>query len=211
MMAQAMQEFGVDPQTGIPPIQWNAWETNWSGTEQSDRKERRQQRSQASHEEIIKAGWINGGRSVNHSQMVTITTTTTLEDTVRDTFRLENQTRTGTRKIVTEQFDNESIGDRIVSRDVIQNMRSRNLEVRATKCKPLTRLYAFFDGVNVTRYCTPKLLEISMTSGTFQVGETVVENASGLPEEGKMLQQLDLELHNQTIDKPIQCSNRGVC
>ena len=186
VMAQAMQEFGVDPQTGMAPIQWNAWETNWSGTEQSDRKENRNQRSQASHEEIIKAGWINGGRSVNHSQMVTITTTTTLEDTVRDTFRLENQTRTGTRKIVTEQFDNESIGDRIVSRDVIQNMRSRNLEVRATKCKPLTRLYAFFDGVNVTRYCTPKLLEISMTSGTFQVGETVVGKmpGAGLPEEG---------------------------
>ena len=186
VMAQAMQEFGVDPQTGMAPIQWNAWETNWSGTEQSDRKNARQERSQASHEEIIKAGWINGGRSVNHSQMVTITTTTTLEDTVRDTFRLENQTRTGTRKIVTEQFDNESIGDRIVSRDVIQNMRSRNLEVRATKCKPLTRLYAFFDGVNVTRYCTPKLLEISMTSGTFQVGETVVGKmpGAGLPEEG---------------------------
>ncbi len=186
VMAQAMQEFGVDPQTGMAPIQWNSWETNWSGTEQSDRKERRKKRSEASHEEIIKAGWINGGRSVNHSQMVTITTTTTLEDTIRDTFRLENQTRTGTRKIVTEQFDTESMGDRIVSRDVIQNMRSRNLEVRATKCKPLTRLYGFFDGVHVTRYCTPKLLEISMTSGTFQVGETVVGKMpnAGLPEEG---------------------------
>ncbi len=186
VMAQAMQEFGVDPQTGMAPIQWNSWETNWSGTEQSDRKDNRTERSQASHEEIIKAGWINGGRSVNHSQMVSVTTTNTLEDTIRDTFRLENQTRTGTRKIVTEQFDNESIGDRIVSRDVIQNMRSRNVEVRATKCKPLTQLYGFFDGVNVTRYCTPKLLEISMTSGTFQVGETVVGKmpGAGLPEEG---------------------------
>ena len=51
-----MQEFGVDPQTGMAPIQWNAWETNWSGTEQSDRKNARQERSQASHEEIIKDG-----------------------------------------------------------------------------------------------------------------------------------------------------------
>ena len=40
--------------------------------------------------------------------------------------------------------------------------------------KPLTQMYAFFDGENVTKYCVPKLLEISMTSGTFQVGETVV-------------------------------------
>ena len=34
-------------------------------------------------------------------------------------------------------------------------------------------MYAFFDGVNVDKWCTPKLLEIKMTSGTFQVGETV--------------------------------------
>ena len=38
IMAQAMQEFGVDPQTGLSPIQWNSWETNWSGTDHSDRK-----------------------------------------------------------------------------------------------------------------------------------------------------------------------------
>ena len=30
------------------------------------------------------------------------------------------------------------------------------------------------DGVDITEYCVPKLLEITMTSGTFQVGETVV-------------------------------------
>jgi len=186
VMAQAMQEFGVDPQTGMAPIQWNSWETNWSGQEQSDRKERRVKKSSKEHEEIIKAGWINGGRSVNHSQMVKITTTKTFEDTIRDTFKIDNQTRTGTRKIVTEQFDTESMGDRIVSRDVIQNMRSRNIEVRATKCKPLTRLYGFFDGVAVSKYMTPKLMEITMQSGTFQVGETVVGKlpGAGLPEEG---------------------------
>ena len=39
--------------------------------------------------------------------------------------------------------------------------------------KPLTQLYGFFDGENVTKYCVPKLLEISMKTGTFQVGETI--------------------------------------
>ena len=52
-------------------------------------------------------------------------------------------------------------------------MRSRNIEFIVSKCKPLTQLYAFFDGVDVTKLCTPKLMEISMKSGTFQVGETV--------------------------------------
>ena len=52
-------------------------------------------------------------------------------------------------------------------------MRSRNLEFIAKRVKPLTQLYAFFDGQNVTKYCVPKLIQISMTSGTFQVGEQV--------------------------------------
>ena len=34
-------------------------------------------------------------------------------------------------------------------------------------------MFAFFDGVNVTKYCVPKLIEIEMVSGVFQVGETV--------------------------------------
>ena len=53
-------------------------------------------------------------------------------------------------------------------------MRSRNIQFEAKKLNPLTRLYAFFDNANVTKFCVPKLLEISMTTGTFEVGETVV-------------------------------------
>jgi len=186
IMAQAMQEFGVDPQTGMAPIQWNAWETVWAGEDFSDRKEHRMEIGQTVKEEIIKAGWINGGDGVNHSQDVTYETHITVEDTIRDTFRVENQVRTGTRKVVTEQFDKESLGDKVVSRDVIMTMRSRNVEFRVTKCKPLTQLYPFFDGVAVNKYCTPKLLEITMQTGTFQVGETVIGKlpASGNPAEG---------------------------
>ena len=62
----------------------------------------------------------------------------------------------------------------MVSRDLVPFMRSRNVEFVAKKVKPLTQLYAFFDGQNVTKYCVPKLLEITMTSGTFQVGERVL-------------------------------------
>ena len=39
--------------------------------------------------------------------------------------------------------------------------------------KPQTRLYAFMDGVDVTKFCTPKLVEVSMEKGVFQVGEEV--------------------------------------
>ena len=46
-------------------------------------------------------------------------------------------------------------------------MRSRNVEFTAKQVLPLSTMYAFFDGVDVTKYCVPKLLEISMVSGTF--------------------------------------------
>ena len=84
--------------------------------------------------------------------------------------------------IDTEVFANILIGDRTASRDITQFMRSRNIRFVSKKVKPLTQLYAFFDGVDVTRYCVPKLLEISMISGVFEVGETVtgVTNQTGL-------------------------------
>ena len=53
-------------------------------------------------------------------------------------------------------------------------MRSRNIAFEAKKMKPLAKLFAFFDGEDVTRFCVPKLLQVTMTSGTFQVGETVL-------------------------------------
>ena len=175
VMAQAMQQFGVDPQTGQAPIQWNAWETNWTGQDVSERQRNRvEQTTQHNVHSYDNVGWINGGGGVDKQSWWDITETTTIKDTIRDTFDTGTSTRTGTRKVVTEQWDNESLGDKVVSRDVVQIMRSRNLKVTTTKCKPLTEMYAFFDGVNVTRYCTPKLLEISMQSGTFQVGETVI-------------------------------------
>jgi hypothetical protein len=43
------------------------------------------------------------------------------------------QTRTGNRTIVTEQFDNTSVGDRVVSRNLISFMRSRNVQFVAKK------------------------------------------------------------------------------
>ena len=111
--------------------------------------------------------------------------TGTREEVLRTRTEVGTRSRSGVRTIVTEQFDQTSVGDRVVSRDLIPYMRSRNVEFVSKRVKPLTRLYAFFDGVDVTKYCVPKLLEISMTSGTFQVGETVIGSVlrTGLAEE----------------------------
>ena len=59
-------------------------------------------------------------------------------------------------------------------------MRERNIEFTGTRLKPNTQVFSFFDNVNVTQRCTPKLLQISMNSGVFQVGEEVVGSISGV-------------------------------
>ena len=52
------------------------------------------------------------------------------------------------------------------------HMRSRNVEYNNSGLKPLTRYYAFLDGVSGIDII-PKLVEISMVSGSFQTGEIV--------------------------------------
>ena len=167
------QTEGLDPQTGFAPIVWNAWETNWTGFEFNDTTVRSTQTTSSVRNA---GGWINNFSEGfgNPARRINTDTTTTTEDTLRETIRTGVESRTGLQTVVTEQFDRESVGDRTVSRDLIATMRSRNVEFVSKRMKPLTQMYAFFDGENVTKYCVPKLLEISMTSGTFQVGETVV-------------------------------------
>ena len=74
-----------------------------------------------------------------------------VEDTYREVRDTGVRSRTGNRTIVTEQWDNTSVGDRVVSRDAVPYMRSRNIQFVNKKVKPLTRMYAFFDGKNVTK------------------------------------------------------------
>jgi len=158
-LANAARTLNVDPQTGFAPTVWNAWVTNWTGQEVITTTRTRTVLGDAQQTARV-ARWGT-------------VTDTTFQDTYTEVRDVGVNTRTGTKTIITEQFDNTSVGDRVVSRDLVPYMRSRNVQFVSKKVKPLTQLYAFFDGVDVTKYCIPKLLEISMLSGVFQVGETV--------------------------------------
>jgi hypothetical protein len=100
------------------------------------------------------------------------TTSALIETTTQTTAR---QSREGIQTQVTPSLQSVNLGDRIVSRDIIPYMRSRNIEFRISRLKPNTRFYVFFDGINVTKYCTPKFIEITMKSGSspFRIGEIV--------------------------------------
>jgi hypothetical protein len=165
-LSNAVRTLNVDPQTGFAPVVWNAWETNWTGQEVINSTRRREEVSGGAWRGVISGG---RGREVYETQVTSV-----IQDNLREIRDTGVQTRNGLRTIVSEQFDKTSVGDRVVSRNLIPYMRSRNIQFVSKKLKPLTQVYAFFDGVDVTRYCVPKLLEISMISGTFEVGEKVI-------------------------------------
>jgi len=70
-------------------------------------------------------------------------------------FRRELRTRVGERIVRTESTETERLGDRVVNRSAVPFIRSRVVEFAATGLKPLTDVNAFFDGVNVSEFCTP--------------------------------------------------------
>ena len=172
-IANAQRTIGLDPQTGLSPILWNSWETIWTGQEVIDSSTRRTINDPRQSTNTNVQG--PGGRSrTRRGQTNETVFDRVIEDAFRETIDTGISNRTGTRTLITEQFDMESVGDRVVNREIIAFMRSRNVQFVSKKLKPLTQIYSFFDGVNVTKYCVPKLLEISMILGSFQVGETVI-------------------------------------
>lgn len=73
-------------------------------------------------------------------------------------------------EVITTDTSSESISNYT---EVVRYLRSRNIEFDAKGLRPLTRFYSFFEGIDVNSYIIPKLLEVEMISGIFEVGETV--------------------------------------
>ncbi len=184
IMSEAEEKYGVDPETGFASEIWNSWETNWSGTTSTESTT--QQSTSTSSHTFGRGGWINGG-SGGPAAWVQQTTTQPIEQDVVNTTESGVKSRSGTQYQVVETFDELSVGDKVISTEIISTVRSRNVEFHAANLKPSTRIYAFFDGKDVSKYCVPKIIEISMKSGIFQIGETVQGRvlSRGLGEEGK--------------------------
>ena len=113
---------------------WNEWNNNWTsvpiaGTEQTTR--RRDRRGQ----------WPFI-RDVNR--------------TTQDFREISNSTRTGIRStLVPGGLQTQSLGNRVVQVAFATFMRTRTITFTATSMKPTTRIYPFFDGVDVSAYVTP--------------------------------------------------------
>lgn len=140
-------------QNGYAPTQWDSWRVTWTGTISS-----------------YNQTWAEWGRyGVPHWGIFSrdIVTTKT------------NSSRNGIRTRVVPRQDITEVGEKIVSTESSAFIRSRNISFNTSSLKPNTRFYPFFDSKDVSNFVTPKLIEISMVSGTFSVGETVIGSLSG--------------------------------
>ena len=101
-------------------------------------------------------------------------TSTTTSTTATTTQRTQNTTSI----VVPPQVNTTDTTSQSISNytEIIRYLRSRNIEFDVKGLRPITKFYPFFQGIDVSNYFIPKLLEIKMVSGKFQVGETVVSD-----------------------------------
>ena len=77
----------------------------------------------------------------------------------------DRQIRTGVTTSVVEEFS-ESRADRIVSTNIAQSMRARDITVTGENFKPNTPYFVFFDGINVNAHMTPSSSTYGMGGAT---------------------------------------------
>lgn len=113
----------------------------------------------------------NGGTQTN------TTTTTTTTNT-------KTSTRTGTVTTVESRTDSYSIDDIVKDVQIIPFIRSKRVEFYVTKLKPFTRVYAFFDGQNVSAFCRDIGFQLSSNNAStatqlVEYGSPLITDANG--------------------------------
>jgi len=108
---------------------WNDWQDFWTGAP----------RDVSSRDT---SGNLRSGRRVFRRTEIT-------------TQQTVSQTRTGVRQRIVPQVVRNSIGDRIINVAFVPFIRSRTINFTGTRMKPNTRVYAFFDNIDISAYVTP--------------------------------------------------------
>ena len=172
----AIQQLGIDSNTGLSPVSWNSWETTWTGTVETSRSNAG--RIDLGTNVLLSSNTVQTGGFDSARGGIPITTTNTFRDAFTQfsdvaTLTTTNQSRSGIQYKVGESIQSNDLGNRVVSTELVHTMRSRNIEFISRRLKPKSELYAFFDNIDMNNYIVPKLIEISMISGNFVAGESV--------------------------------------
>ena len=100
------------------------------------------------------------------------------------------QNRTGMNTRLVERIDNISAGDRVTNIEVVPWIRKSQINFTVTGLKPNTRVYSFFDGVDVNADCKPILssaVSTTLASNLAKADTTVtVTSTAGFPDTGTL-------------------------
>jgi hypothetical protein len=140
---------------GVLGTVWNAWQNQWTGASSSVNNffttgdnwaNARALGQGATFISISEAAarFGNGNRTAPARQITTQTTATQV-----------GQGRSGVRSTVVAQIDRQFVDDKVLSTAVIPFMRSRGVLIQAKGFKPLTKLYSFFDSIDINSYIQP--------------------------------------------------------
>ena len=142
---------------GIMGTVWNAWQTQWSGVVGTTTETQMEQ--------------IGGfGKDDKNQEFRTI-------ERVIETSRTDLK-RTGVSTGVIERVDEEVIDDRVVSRCIIPFVRPRTVTVTGECFRPGIRLYAYFDGRDMSTYVTPSSQDYSNITSPVE-GSALITNGAG--------------------------------
>jgi len=165
----------IAEKSGVLGTIWNAWQTQWSGASTNSNIKYTFGREWASGfgDVRLSAAEANakfGGVGWGNARQITVESTATQV----------GQSRTGIKTSLVQKIDRQIIGDRVLSTAALPYIRSRNILIQIQKLKPNTRFYPFFDGVDISAYCTPaSKLVYTPTSGAFNIDVNVGSSASG--------------------------------
>jgi hypothetical protein len=131
---------------GVLGTIFGAWQTVWSGVTESSTDSFSADRRSGDGGRALDATFGNvagGGGWAIRTVTVASSTTTTV------------QARTNIVTSIASRTDYTTISDKIVATDIIPFMRSRKVVFRGAAFKPKTRLYPFFDDIDVSAYVKP--------------------------------------------------------
>jgi hypothetical protein len=157
---------------GVLGTVWNAWQTQWTGAPISTGR----------------VTYTTGGNWASRQGDVYLTQAelqarfgitswgNARQITVDSTATQVGQSRTGIKTTLVEKIDRQVVGDRVLSTAAIPYIRSRNILVQIQKLKPNTRFYPFFDGIDISPYCTPASKIEYVPSGATAAAKLVTHN-----------------------------------
>jgi hypothetical protein len=157
---------------GVLGTVWNAWQTQWSGAPISTGR----------------VTYTTGGNWASRQGDVYLTQAelqakfgitewgNARQITVEQTATQVGQKRTGIKTTLVEKIDRQVVADRILSTAAIPYIRSRNILIQIQKLKPNTRFYPFFDGIDISAYCTPATKIAYTPTGATAAAKLVTHN-----------------------------------